>query len=236
MEVFGYWKCVVVLVFAVVQIGEGSLQCNLTCPNQQLSCTTSASNKQFLLKGHSLHGQKVKLEPLLMDIPASLVELAVEGCAAVEVMPRAFEGHLLLQRLNFSNIEELTFQEDSLVFTGDLTLNIDQVSSLELRRRAITFNASRGVAEQRLQVTNTQLSSVAQEAITAPLTSNYLTTFGDNNTLSDSGDLSGLCSLRREFREVFVPEGAPGQVPCSATRALGSLVVFAVALLCRKGL
>lgn len=57
MEVFGYWKCVVVLVFAVVQIGEGSLQCNLTCPNQQLSCTTPASNKQFLLRGHSLHGQ-----------------------------------------------------------------------------------------------------------------------------------------------------------------------------------
>lgn len=57
MEAFGYWKYVVsLLVMAIVHIGEGKLQCSLTCPNQQVSCITEL-NKQFQLQGHSAVGQ-----------------------------------------------------------------------------------------------------------------------------------------------------------------------------------
>ncbi|XP_047480241.1 uncharacterized protein LOC125032895 [Penaeus chinensis] len=231
MEAFGYWKCVVSLVvIAIVQTGEGMLWCSLTCPNQQLSCTVD-SNEQFILQGHSAYGQRVKLEPMLMGIPASLVELAVTGCEKVDVVPEAFDGLPLLKRLNFSNIQELTFQEDSLVFTGDLALDIDQVSSLKLHRHAITFNASREVAQQHLQVINTHLSVFHPEAIVTAHTTKYLTTFGENNTLEEVNG-SNFCDVSHVFRDVFIKDKTP--IPCSSVRALGSVVVIAVAFLFRK--
>lgn len=167
-----------------------------------------------------------------MGIPTSLLELAVTGCDTVDVMPRAFEGHPLMKRLNFSNIQKLNFKEDSLVFVGDLTLDINQVRSLELSRHAITFNASREVAKHHLQVTNTHLSSFHPEAIVAAHTTNYLTTFGENNTLDEVSGHSDLCDVSYVFRNVFLKDNTP--VPCSSARVLGSVVVIAMALLCRK--
>ncbi|XP_063600573.1 uncharacterized protein LOC134776754 [Penaeus indicus] len=232
MEAFGYWKCVVsLMVIAIVQTGEGILRCSLTCPNQQFFCT-AGSDEQFTLEGHSAHGQRIKLEPLLMGIPASLVELAVTGCEIVDVVPKAFDALPFIKHLDFSNIQELTFEEDSLVFTGDLALDIDQVSSLQLRRHAITFNASRPVAEQHLQVTNTHLSAFHPKAIVAAQTTKYLTTFGENNTLEEVNDLSNFCDVSYIFRDIFFKDDA--LIACSSARALGSVLVVAVAFLWRK--
>ncbi|XP_042864069.1 uncharacterized protein LOC122248244 [Penaeus japonicus] len=232
MEVSGFWKCVAaaLILLARVEVGEGMLQCSLGCPNQTISCNVSGRNEPFLLPSHTGYGQHVNLEPTIMGIPDATSELAVTGCQFVTVMSQAFKRNYMIRKLNFSNIDTLTFQEDSLVFTTDLTLTINQVSKLTLSHRALVFNPVQQVAEQHLRVTNTQLFSFSPDAIIVNSTTKHLTISGENNTLAPDGDFSDSHCLPVEFSKLFSEIAV-----CSSSRIMASFAVFAAAFLCRKG-